>query len=273
MKRGRAPLSQNFLMDANIARKIVAALTVPEAVPVVEIGPGRGILTRELVKRFPQVVAVEVDPLLANQLPELLGHPDNLQTLHHDFLQISLKELAQSLHTSSLAIIGNLPYHLTSPILFKLLDHSGLLTRAVVMVQKEVAERLVAKPGNKQYGILSVQVQYFCRVEYLFTVPARVFRPQPQVDSAVVKLAFRPREHRRALDEALFRKIVRGTFAQRRKMIRNTLSNLFSSAILENLNFDLTRRPESFSVDEFVELSNVIYQRLPKDHGAHDQRN
>lgn len=271
MKRTRVPLSQNFLTDKNIARKIVNALTVPGEVPVVEIGPGKGILTELLVQRPSLVVAVELDSRLAGELPERLGNPPNLELIPGDILKISLEELARSHSSTKLGVIGNLPYHVTSPILFKLIEESAFLQEAVIMVQKEVAERLVAAPGSKQYGILSVQVQYFSRVEYLFTVPASVFRPRPRVDSAVVRLEFRPAEEREAHDEVLFRRIVRACFAQRRKMMRNTLSNLFSSTILGRTKFDFSRRPENLSVAEFVELSNTIHQLLNESHGAHDQ--
>lgn len=264
--------SQNFLRDENIARKIVGAVQLPPPQTIVEIGPGRGALTRHLVELYPQVLAVEVDPDLVGALPETLGHPGNLKIIQQDFLTIDLQHLSEQARHRPLIVIGNLPYHITSPILFRILDNAVLFRRAVFMIQKEVALRITASPNSKQYGILSVLTQYYAQTEYLFTVPASVFHPRPSVDSAVIRLDFPRPEGNKAADETLFRSIVRSTFNQRRKMMRNTLSKLISDTILERINFDFKKRPENLSVDEFVFLANQIHQLLTeKDDQSRNQ--
>ncbi|GAB4377487.1 MAG: 16S rRNA (adenine(1518)-N(6)/adenine(1519)-N(6)) -dimethyltransferase RsmA [Calditrichia bacterium] len=256
----RKRLSQNFLKDFNIARKIVSAISIPNPVVAVEIGAGQGILTRFLTKRVPRVIAIEIDSRLAESLAESLNNPANLKVISQDVLKLDFEEILPPEASRGAVIIGNLPYHITSPILFKLFDSASIIQQAVLMVQKEVGDRLVAAPGSKIYGILSVVSQFYAEVEYLFTVPAHLFHPAPRVDSAVMRLTFGKKEVHRGLDPELFRTIVRLTFNQRRKMLRNTLSRIYPQPILSQLKFDLSRRPESLSVDEFIELTNQISQ-------------
>jgi 16S rRNA (adenine1518-N6/adenine1519-N6)-dimethyltransferase len=264
--------SQNFLRDANIARKVADALQIPEPRAVVEVGPGQGMLTRFLIEKAEKVIAVEIDPLLVRELPDRLGNPINLEVLEQDFLQTDLSRLLDEIAGHHIAVIGNLPYHITSPIIFKILDSEAIFEEAVFMIQQEVGARISAPPGSKEYGILSVFCQFYSQVDYLFTVPARLFFPRPQVDSAVIRMTFDHHALNRLADPELFRKIVRQTFNQRRKMLRNTLSNLFSQTILEHLSIDLSRRPETLSVNEFVGLSNQIHQMLASnDYGRDNQ--
>ncbi len=253
------------MQDTNLAQKIVDALQLPEPAAVIEIGPGKGVLTRFLVRQVNRVWAVEVDAELAQALPEALGSPVNLQVVQSDFLKLDLQKFIEPLTDYALGIIGNLPYHITSPILFKILDNFSLFRQAVVMVQKEVAERIASPPGSKVYGILSVLCQFYARVEYLFTVPAHLFYPRPRVDSAVLRFTFFPDAEKQVADPRLFRIIVRHSFGQRRKMLRNTLSNLFSSDILAQLDFDFSRRPETLSVEEFVDLTNRVSRIVKRD--------
>lgn len=250
--------SQNFLQDKNIAQKIVDAANIPEPVAALEIGAGTGMLTRYLVQRFPRVIAVELDWHLAEDLPGKLGQPQNLRVIKQDFLSLDLASLIGIQPEGAKVVIGNLPYHITTPILFKILDNRQFFRQAVFMVQKEVAQRIAAAPGSKRYGIVSIFTRLFAEVEYLFDVPAHLFFPQPRVDSGVIRLTFRQKQENMPQNIELFKTIVRGTFNQRRKMLQNTLSGLFPQIKLNRLEIDLSRRPETLSVEEFVQLTNEI---------------
>jgi 16S rRNA (adenine1518-N6/adenine1519-N6)-dimethyltransferase len=256
--------SQNFLQDPNIARKIAGTIRLASPSLLIEIGPGPGPLTSFLLDKCDQLLAVEIDPRLAADLPDRLDHPANLTVIQQDFLRWDIPAALKRYQGFQTGVIGNLPYHITSSILFQILDHAPLFHTAVFMVQKEVARRLAADHGNKEYGILSVFCQFYAEVKYLFTVPAHLFFPRPKVDSAVVQLNFRPAPERQLLNPSLFRELVRRTFGQRRKMLRNSLSTLCPGAILTRLNVDLSRRPESLSVEEFMDLSNQLHQILEK---------
>lgn len=250
--------SQNFLKDPNIAGKIAAALQLEHPSLIIEVGPGGGILTRFLLKQTDRLLVVEIDPELAAALPALLERPPALEVIEQDFMKFDLKKILQEFPGHHKGVIGNLPYHITTPIFFKILDQAAYLNQAVFMIQKEVAQRICAEPGSKVYGILSVFIQLYARVEYLFTVPAHLFSPPPKVDSGVLRLTFISRAEEKLLNPSLFREIVRLTFGQRRKMLRNTLSALYPRFILDQLNLDLSRRPESLSVEEFADLSNQL---------------
>lgn len=246
------------MTDPNTCQKICNTLPADENSDVLEIGPGQGALTRYLVQQFKRVWAVEIDPNLAEQLPSRLESPENLEIINRDILTLSAEELSALLSNSGGKVIGNLPYHITSPIIFKLLENHRVMRQAVFMVQKEVAERICASPGNKQYGILSVFCQYFASCQFVFTVPAGLFFPKPKVDSAVIRMEFYRELPHEADNPALFKQIVKTSFNQRRKMLRNTLSTIFEKPILESINFDFTRRPETLSVEEFVSLTNQL---------------
>jgi len=257
-------LSQSFLQDKNIARKIVDALPLGNNAFILEIGPGKGILTEFLVRKATRVMVVEIDDLLARELPDRLGQPNNLEVLCQDFLKVDLNNIFKRFDEYDKYIIGNLPYHLTSPILFKILENADEIHSTVFMVQKEVGQRITSNPGKKTYGILSVLCQVVGQVDYLFTVPPHLFFPKPKVESAVVRLIFKHPPYKGVVDPDMFRWIVKTTFKYRRKMLRNTLSELFSETILKNITIDLTRRPESLSVQEFKDLANQVYQILER---------
>jgi len=250
--------SQNFLKDPNVASKIAGSLQLDRPSLIIEVGPGQGILTRFLLEGTDTLLCVEIDPQLAENLPLTLDTPPALQVIQANFLKWDMSKMLNQFPDHYKGIIGNLPYHITSPILFKTLEQSALLEQAVFMIQKEVAQRISADPGSKAYGILSVFSQLYAKVEYLFSVPAHLFYPPPRVDSGVIRLTFIPDAESRLVNVALFKEIVRLTFGQRRKMLRNTLSALYPQFILEQLIIDLTRRPESLSVDEFVDLANQL---------------
>ncbi len=256
MNRPKKSLGQNFLIDPNVARKIVRSLELRKSDRVLEIGPGKGALTALLLAELPTITAVEIDDQLAEELHAAYG---NALTLYHDnVLNLDPHSIAQQ-QNGKLRIVGNIPYNITSPILFWAIDSSDVIADCTVMMQHEVAKRLVAKPHSKEYGILSVFAQYYSTPELKFTVAPGSFYPVPEVTSAVVSLDFARPHSSRAVDDAMFRTVVRGTFGMRRKMLRNGLRALnVPSIYFQNSAVDLNRRPEELDVEEFVSLSNEI---------------
>ncbi len=250
--------SQNFLNQPALAQKIVEALEVSADDSVVEIGPGPGILTRLLnQKPLRAFWAVELDGRWYQLLREMDGPVKAVQA---DFLQWPLEEVATA--GRPLKVIGNIPYHITSPILFRLRDHHKLISRAVIMMQKEVAERIVAVEGSKSYGILSVGLRTFADVRLLFTIGKKNFTPAPKVDSAVVRFDFYPRVE--GLDNPeLFIRLVRTVFNYRRKMLRNSLGRIIDRSIVYSLqSVPLDARPEQLSIAQFKQLSNEVNQLI-----------
>ncbi len=247
-------LSQNFLQDKNIARKIVNSISLKKNDNVVEIGPGKGILTSELLNNISHLTAVELDSDLTVVLNERFGNFITL--LNEDFLKVSLEKLSSN---KKIRLVGNIPYKITSPIIFHAIDSQNEIVDMTIMIQREVAKRIVASPNSKDYGILSVLVQYYCTPKLLFNVSPKCFIPQPKVISSVVHFDFEKRKYPITENDLLFRKIVRGTFNQRRKTLRNTLRTLgYSENILSNLSIDLNRRAESLSVQEFLSLTTEL---------------
>ncbi len=251
--RPKKSLGQNFLRDPNTVRKIAAAVEAPAGAPVVEIGPGTGALTEELLRHHPDLTAIEVDERAVEHLRAVLP---GLDVRHGDVLETDWAALAEE-KGERLWVVGNLPYYITSPILFSLLDARQHLRRAVVMMQKEVAERLVAVPRTKAYGILSVQVQLLCRPALLFGVSRHVFHPKPEVASAVVALDFEAPGL--GVGEERLRRTVRTAFGQRRKTLRNSLRPITAEtghAVPEAL---AGRRPEALAPAQFVGLARAIF--------------
>ncbi len=249
--RPKKSLGQHFLKDQNIAQKIVNAIDGLAQNIVLEIGPGTGVLTSILVKREEiDFYAIEVDQEAYNYLKSaypLLG--ENL--LFKNFLKFDIKEFFQG----PITIIGNFPYNISSQILFKVLENRNLVLDVVCMIQKEVADRIKASHGNKTYGILSVLLQAFYNIDYLFTVSPKVFNPPPKVNSAVIHLK---RNERKKLgcDEKLFFKVVKLGFNQRRKVLRNSLKSILLNLPIDNEIFG--KRPEQLSVEDFIYLTNLI---------------
>ena len=249
--RPKKHLGQHFLNDENIARKIVASLQ-PSVLPVLEVGPGMGVLTKHLLN-LPEKECyfIDTDQESIDYLAE--KYPEHLQQfIHADFLRFNLGKL----FTGQFEIIGNFPYNISSQILFKVLEHRGQVTQVVGMIQKEVAERLAAGPGSKTYGILSVLLQAFYRIEYLFTVNETVFIPPPKVKSAVIRLT-RNETERLDCDEEMFFKVVKAAFNQRRKTIRNSLKTFYIDYEKYDLVHLAGKRAEELGVEEFVRLANI----------------
>jgi 16S rRNA (adenine1518-N6/adenine1519-N6)-dimethyltransferase len=251
-------LGQNFLQDENILRNIVESLHLSSGDVVIEIGSGQGALTKYLVDRPITLIGIEVDKRAIELLQH--GYGTKMTILHANVLDVDLLEISQK-HQKKLRIVGNIPYYLTSEILFWLFDARKVVTDATMMMQLEVAHRLVASQKNKEYGILSVFTQFYTECEMLFKVSRNCFYPKPEVDSAVVRLNFK--DQLQQVDEKLFRSIVRATFGKRRKILRNGLKFLeLEDMVLDQIPFDLKKRPEDLNVDEFIFLTNILEKIL-----------
>jgi 16S rRNA (adenine1518-N6/adenine1519-N6)-dimethyltransferase len=248
--RPKKKLGQHYLRDENIARKIVNSLNAKETNEIIEIGPGQGILTKYLFEKEEYtILAVEVDneniEFLRKKFP---GRED--QIIHQDFLTYDFSSF-----NHPVAIIGNLPYNISSQIFFRVLENRNKISEIVCMVQKEVADRISAGPGTKTYGILSVFLQAYFRIEYLFKVTPKVFFPQPKVNSAVIRLT-RNSISKLDCDENLFFQVVKTCFNQRRKTIKNSIRKITGNKILQS---DLIlKRPEELSIYQFIELTRIV---------------
>jgi len=249
-------LGQNFLIQPAIANKIVASLAIDNESSVFEIGPGNGALTEFIVALNPaHFHAVEIDKRWSQTLTERFGNQFTL--FEQDILSFDISLLNKFY---PLKIIGNIPYNITSPILFRILDWSAFINCAVLMTQKELARRITASPNSKEYGILSVIFQTLTDVQYLFEVKKENFTPVPKVDSSVIKIIL-DKDTSDIQNIALFRKVVRGVFNYRRKMLRNSLSRIFDQSVVYSLDIiDLSRRPEQLTIAEFKQLANAINQ-------------
>ncbi|MEM7358051.1 MAG: 16S rRNA (adenine(1518)-N(6)/adenine(1519)-N(6))-dimethyltransferase RsmA [Pseudomonadota bacterium] len=262
----RKALGQNFLQDPNIIRKIVASLNIQAGDVVVEIGPGRGALTELILPLAHQSHLIEFDRDLAQYWRERAQTADNLHVYEQDILNFDLRtELRDSTASQRLKVIGNLPYNISSPVLFHLMGYADQVEQQVVMLQKEVVDRMSASPGSKQYGRLSVMLQYRYQIEKLFSVPASAFFPPPKVDSAIARLTPRDRIDTPAENLDDFGLIVKQAFSQRRKTIRNTLKKHLSAEQLEQQGVDPACRAETLAVDSFVRLAN-LYSTVKQGH-------
>lgn len=220
---------------------------------VLEIGCGRGALTGEIIKKAGVVYGVEFDPPLYAALKLDFSHEKNFQLFEADILEFDWSQIpdnGQKIH-----VIGNLPYHISSPIIFKLIDHRERIDTATVMLQKEVAERLVSQPSSKEYGILSVFCQYFAHCKKLFDIPPSAFFPRPKVDSSIVQLKFKANPPPVSSMDG-FKKIVKRSFNQRRKMLRNSLAAFIGQ---KSIDFDLQKRPEELTVEDFIRLTDLLF--------------
>ncbi|ACX62337.1 16S rRNA (adenine(1518)-N(6)/adenine(1519)-N(6))-dimethyltransferase RsmA [Paenibacillus sp. FSL H8-0457] len=262
-------LGQNFLIDQNILYKIVEAAGLDEDKGALEIGPGIGALTEKLAQTAGTVTAVEIDQRLIPILREVLEPYGNVRVHHGDVLKVDLHELFRQdfADVSKVSVVANLPYYVTTPILMKLLEEKLPLENIVVMIQKEVAERMAAAPGSKDYGSLSIAVQYYSEPKLVCIVPHTVFIPQPNVESAVIRLAVREQPPVRVEDERFFFEVVQASFAQRRKTIANNLKSRFFPGegrerleqLLQEAGIEPSRRGETLSIEEYARLSNVLF--------------
>ena len=261
-------LGQNFLVDGNTLDNIVSAANLNERSGVLEIGPGAGSLTQKLAKIAGKVVAVEIDQRLMPVLAETLVGFSNVAVVHGDILKIDLEELWRThfADCDEVSVVANLPYYITTPIVLTLLERRLQLRQMVIMMQKEVADRIVASPGGKEYGSLSVAVQYYCEARELLRVPRTVFLPPPNVDSSVLGLFVRSQPPVEVQSESLFFELVRASFTQRRKTISNNLLQYYKNrwnrteidAILQSSQIAPNARAETLSMADFARLTNNL---------------
>jgi 16S rRNA (adenine1518-N6/adenine1519-N6)-dimethyltransferase len=264
--RPKKGLGQNFLRDDRIARKIVDALDPRPGDVVLEIGPGEGALTKHLVASGAKLVLVELDERAVARM-RVLYERLGVRVIHQDVLTVDLNTLAASAGTERLRVVGNIPYYITSPILFHVLDNRHRVRDLTMMVQREVARRLAAVPRTKAYGILSVFCQLFADVEILFDVQPGSFHPRPDVTSSVVRLVMLDGPRYALRDEQFFRGMVRSVFGKRRKTLRNALRYFIDddpAAAVPDVSI-LQRRPEDLTLQETVELSNVLFKHIHDD--------
>ena len=256
-------LGQNFLIDPNIVRKIVAAAELAPEDTVLEIGPGRGILTDALSRAAKRVVAVEIDPQLHHLLEKRQADWPNVELVCADALTYSMEAVP-----AGAIVVANLPYYISTPLLFRLLDHRNRFSRLVLMLQNEVADRLVAKAGSADYGVLSVMAQYAADITKVFRVSAQCFRPRPEVGSAVVLLRTKKESVLSPQEEPTFAAVVKAAFAHRRKMLVNSLRDegyepQRVTRALTDMNILATARAETLTLEQFVRLSERLDRRRP----------
>ena len=263
-------LGQNFLIDTNILNRIVDHANLTENSAAIEVGPGIGALTEQLARRSKKVMAFEIDQRLLPILADTLSPYPNVKVIHQDILKADVKQYIDEelAGVEDIMVVANLPYYVTTPILMKLLEEKLPIRGIVGMLQKEVADRLAAKPGTKEYGSLSIAVQYYTVAETVMIVPKTVFMPQPNVDSAVIRLTVREVPAVKVKDEEFFFQVTRASFAQRRKTILNNLTSQLPNgkqnkeqiiAALKAVGVDESRRGETLSIEEFGRLSDALY--------------
>lgn len=253
--RARRRFGQNFLHDSNVVAAILASLELQPDDRVVEIGPGLGAITVPMLEVLRRLHVVEIDRDLVPRLEQLCAAAGSLEAHLADALSFDFHQISRE--PGSLRVVGNLPYNISSPLLFRLLDFADAIRDMHFMLQREMAERLAAVPGTRDYGRLSVMIQCRCVVRPLLRVPPGAFRPRPRVDSAFVRLVPHRRPEFRVADTAVFAEIVRQAFTQRRKKLRNALGGLVSRRVFDAAGVDPDRRPDSLAVGEYAALANA----------------
>ncbi|CEK36696.1 KsgA/Dim1 family 16S ribosomal RNA methyltransferase [[Clostridium] sordellii] len=263
-------LGQNFLIDDNVIDRILDGARLSKGDKIIEVGPGIGTLTREMGRVADKVVAIEIDKTLIPILKDTLDEFENIEVINQDILKVNVEDLVkEKLNGGPVKLVANLPYYITTPIVMKFLEEDIPVTDIVVMVQKEVADRMNANPGTKDYGALSVAVQYYCDTEIVAKAPRHMFIPQPNVDSTVIGLHVREERKYNVDSEDIFFKTVKAAFGQRRKTLLNALGTLgFLNKdeireVLNEANIDEKRRGETLSIEEFANLSNCVNKRVP----------
>ena len=269
--RPKKNLGQHFLTDLTIARRIADTVDACPDLPVLEVGPGMGVMTQYLIEKPRPFKVVEIDresvaylkaTLFSETSPSSLFPPPSSNIIEGDFLRMDLRQVFDG---QQFVLTGNYPYDISSQIFFKMLDNRDLIPCCTGMIQHEVAVRMASQPGNKQYGILSVLIQAWYNVDYLFTVEPTVFNPPPKVMSAVIRMTRNEVQHL-GCDEQLFKRVVKTVFNQRRKMLRVSLRQIFDAQHPANDDFFqhdiMTRRPEQLSIPQFIELTNMVEEEL-----------
>lgn len=268
-------LGQNFLIDPNILRNIVSHAHLTSESGAIEVGPGIGALTEHLARAAKKVVSFEIDQRLLPVLEDTLSPYDNIKIVHSDILKADVVKVIEEEMPGieDIMVVANLPYYVTTPILMKLLNDRLPIRGFVVMMQKEVADRITAKPGTKEYGSLSIAIQYYCTAEVAMIVPKTVFMPQPNVDSAVIRLIRHGKPPVEVISEDFLFEVTRASFAQRRKTILNNLQASLSEGkknkdailnALEKAGVEPSRRGETLTIEEFGHLADALYPTFYK---------
>ena len=268
-------LGQNFLIDPNILRNIVSHANLTEESGAIEVGPGIGALTEHLARAEKKVVSFEIDQRLLPVLEDTLSPYDNVKIVHSDILKADVVKVIEEEMPgiNDIMVVANLPYYVTTPILMKLINDRLPIRGFVVMMQKEVADRITAKPGTKEYGSLSIAIQYYCTAEVAMIVPKTVFMPQPNVDSAVIRLIKHDKPPVTVISEDFLFEVTRTSFAQRRKTILNNLQAGLQDgkkkkemiiAALEASGIEPTRRGETLTIEEFGRLADALHPNFSK---------
>lgn len=264
-------LGQNFLIDENIIEKIIRGADILPEDNVLEIGPGIGTLTMEMANKAKKVVAIEIDSSLVPIIEENMKGFDNFSLLNKDFMKTDVSDVVEKyFNGEKFKVVANLPYYITTPIIMRFLEENHPVSDIIVMVQKEVALRMNASPSTKDYGALSVAVQYYSDTEIISKVPRHMFMPQPNVDSIVIALRVRQEKKYEVEDEGLFFETVRASFGKRRKTLLNSLQSIDGAtkdivkSALDNSNIDSKRRGETLSIEEFSRLSNELSKLLDR---------
>ncbi len=262
-------LGQNFLIDGNIIDKIIEGSSIGIDDGIIEIGPGIGTLTQKLCESAGKVIAIELDNNLLPILEETLGDYNNIEVIHGDVLKVDLNKIInEKLEGRKVKVVANLPYYITTPIIMKLLEENLAIDKIVVMVQKEVALRMKASPGSKDYGALSVAVQYYSEPEIIVDVPKNVFMPRPNVDSAVIMLDVYNEPAIKVKDQRLFFNVIKAAFGKRRKTLLNALTSGIGldkeeiEAALGRSGIDPIRRGETLDITEFARIADEIYSTM-----------
>lgn len=266
-------LGQNFLIDPNVLENIVSHASLTKKVGVIEIGPGIGALTEHLARKAGKVVAYEIDGRLLPVLADTLSPYDNVTVIHQDVLEADLRGMIEKEFEGyeEIVVVANLPYYVTTPIIMKFLLERIPITGMIIMMQKEVADRITATPGTKAYGSLSIAIQYYMDATVAMIVPKTVFVPQPNVESAVLKLTRKEQLPAEVIDEDFLFRVSKGSFVQRRKTILNNLQTSLPNgkekkeillAAFEEVGIDPGRRGETLTIEEFAHLSNVLHDEF-----------
>ena len=261
---------QNFLIDIHVLDKIITAANITKEDTILEIGPGIGSMTQYLCEKAGKVISVEIDKMLIPILQENLAQYDNFILINHDFLKLDINNLLKKNNCNKVKVVANLPYYITTPIIMNLFENNIPIESITVMVQKEVALRMQASPGTKDYGALSLAIQYYSTTEIIANVPPNWFMPRPNVGSAVIKLTLRDNEPYPLEDKNLMFKLVRAAFNQRRKTLVNSIKNAANlnigketiSAALEEMNLSPSIRGEALSLEDFCTLSNILSKKI-----------
>ena len=263
--RANKKLGQNFLINESIIYDIVKKANVTREDVVIEIGPGLGSLTKELINNAKKVIAIELDPNMIDILKSRFGIFDNFEVIYGDVLKIDLEELIKGY--DSVKVVANLPYYITTPIIMKLLEDRLKIKSITVMVQKEVGERICATHKDKEYGAITVSVQYYSEPQIIIDVPKENFLPAPEVDSCVIRLDMREKPPVFLKDEKLFFRLIKGAFTQRRKTINNSLTCSGKSkeeimAALNKLGIDSKLRAENLSIQQYADIANTLVEAV-----------